>query len=67
MERLIEALQIFIKYGNEDRPFYCPDEEFQVHGYKIEDISEEDIKKLDSLSFYWNEEEECFYSFEFGS
>lgn len=67
MKRLIEALQILIKYGNEDRPFYCDHEELQVHGYKIEDISEEDIKKLDLLSFYWNEEEDYFYSFEFGS
>lgn len=67
MERLIEALNIFIKYGNKERPFYCADEELRVHGYKLEEISEEDIKKLDSLSFYWHKYEEYFYSFEFGS
>ena len=67
MKRLIEALQIFAQYKDKERPFYCTDEELQVHGYHINEISEHDISRLDELSFYWNEEEECFYSFEFGS
>lgn len=66
MEKLIEALNIFLEYGNPDYPFYCDHEELQVHGYNIYDMSEHDIDTLAKLGFYWDKERELFYSFKYG-
>ncbi len=67
MEDLIKALQIFLKYGNPKYPFYCADEVLQVHEYNISIFSDEDIEELEELSFYWDEDNECFSSSKYGS
>lgn len=67
MNDLIEALNIFLKYiGNEKYPTWAEHDEFGVN-CPIENMSEEDIKKLDELGFFWDNNYECFISFRFGS
>lgn len=66
MEDLIKALQIFLKYTNDKNPTYCCDECLHVN-VSPKAVTEEDIEKLNKLGFKENYEEECFYSFKFGS
>jgi len=70
MEKLIEALNIFLKYGNDKCPTCC------VHDVLIVSIdpslvSEEDCETLRTLSFYPDSDGEYggegFYSFKYGS
>lgn len=64
---LIEALQIFKKYNeeNEDRPTQCAHDELQVKGRK--DVSPEDAKRLEELGFKWSDASHSWYSFRFGA
>jgi hypothetical protein len=66
MEDLIEALQIFLRYGNPHSPTHC---EHDVLYVMVEpgQVSDEDKEKLDELRFLTDEELNCFYSFRFGS
>ena len=68
MKDLIEALQIFLKYGNQSYPTHCE------HDYLYVDInaslvSEEDINRLNELGFFPDTEyDNCgFGSFKYGS
>lgn len=66
MEKLIEALQIFLRYGNPRCPTFCTHEAL----YVVIDpsvVSDEDIDKLDKLSFFPDDEDECFCSFHYGN
>jgi hypothetical protein len=67
MEKLIQALIIFLKYGNPTYPTHCEHDELIIMSYNIGEISKEDVEKLDELGFLWDEEGECFKSFKFGS
>ena len=79
MKKLIEALNILLKYGNPDYPFHCEHDQLNVVGINPEDISKEDKEKLDELGFIVqvdgeydedNEdyhEESSIYSFRYGS
>ena len=69
MEKLIEALQIFLKYGNPDRPTHCEHDELYICGIDPDDVSEEDKEKLETLGFFVSDSsgEECFMSFKYGS
>ena len=67
MEKLIEALQIFLKYGNPDYPTQCEHDELWICGINPEDISEEDKKKLDKLGFFVDMDENRFKSYLYGS
>ena len=51
MKELIEALQIFLKYGDVKYPFHCEHDELSVHGYDPTRFSEEDRKRLEELGF----------------
>jgi DNA-binding protein YbaB len=66
MKDLIEALQIFLKYGNPDYPTHCEHDVMTVD-INPELVSEEDKKVLDELGFFAENEEGCFKSFKFGS
>lgn len=66
MEDLIEALTIFLKYGNPQYPTHCEHDELYVD-INPDKVSEEDKKKLDKLGFFVNEELKGFSSFKFGS
>ena len=51
MEKLIEALQILMKYGNPTYPFHCEHDTLYIVGIEPEKISKEDRDKLDELGF----------------
>jgi len=69
MKDLIEALQILLNYANDDRnPTHCEHDQLYVGcDIQLHQVSEEDIKRLDELGFFWDEESEGFISFRFGS
>jgi len=68
MKDLIAALTILLKYGNPDHPTHCEHDIMYVCGINPEDVSAEDIKKLDELGFFVNEDfEDSFKSFRYGS
>ena len=67
MEKLIEALQIFLKYKNETYPTHCEHDILMVVGITEEEVSEEDRQKLDELKFFWNSEYNCWASYRYGS
>lgn len=66
MNDLIEALQIFAKYANNEFPTSCEHDVL----YVLVDpslVSVEDTSKLESLGFSADTAEECFHSFRYGS
>ncbi len=69
LSRLIEALTILLKYGDPDFPTHCEHDELMICGIKPEDVSKEDIAKLDELGFTvsspWGEK--VFMSYRYGS
>jgi len=68
MEKLIEALNIFLKYGNPDYPFHCEHDYLYVD-INPELVSEEDKAALDELGFFVDEEYggDGFGSYRYGS
>ena len=67
MEDLIKALQIFLKYGNRRTPTHCEHDVLYVCGISSEEVSEEDLKELDDLGFFPEDEVDGFASYRFGS
>ena len=68
MDKLIEALQIFLKYGNPAYPTHCEDDVLMICGIDPDDVSEEDKKKLEELGFgIGYDGHEGFCSFHYGS
>ena len=67
MKDLIEALQIFLKYGNPYNPTHCEHDILTVCGIEPSDVSKEDKAKLGKLGFCVSDSEECFCSYRFGS
>lgn len=66
MEDFIKALNIFMKHGNVTYPFSCEYEVLYIFPAS-NDFTEEEFKELDDLGFHYNEEDENFYSFKYGS
>jgi hypothetical protein len=64
LSTLIEALNIFLKYGDVEFPTHCEHDELTVCVDPTL-VSEEDIKRLDDLGFFVSEE--AFKSFRYGS
>lgn len=64
---LIEAFRIFRKYGDRYAPTHCEHDELMVLSVPPSEMAAEDAKRLDELSFRWNERDEHWYSFRFGS
>ena len=67
MKDLIEALQIFLKYGNPDYPTTCSHDVLYVCLKNPGAISTEDQAKLNQLGFQYNRIEEVWFSYKFGS
>lgn len=69
MKDLIKALQIFLKYANDDHnPTNCSHDQLSIcAGIDANNVSEADILRLDELGFFWSNSDECFVSFRFGS
>ena len=65
LDTLIEALQIFRKYGNPTCPTHCEHDELRVM-IEYDDVSEEDRKRLDELHFS-KDEFGMFVSYWYGS
>jgi hypothetical protein len=66
MEDLIKALQIFLKYGNDEWPTHC---EHDVMYVMIDPaiVNEADKTELDKLGFISNEIDNNFHSYRYGS
>ena len=69
MEKLIEALQILLKYGNPSRPTHCEHDLLTICGIEPAIVSEEDKDKLKDFGFFVSFEygEEEFHSYRYGS
>ena len=67
MEQLIQALQIFLKYGNPAYPTHCEHDELTIVGINPDDVSREDVALLGELGFFIDASEGCFKSFKYGS
>ena len=67
MSKLIEALQIFLKYGDPAYPTHCEHDVMIICGISVDSVSEEDVKKLDELGFFVSTEYDGFASFKYGS
>ncbi|HEY6019626.1 MAG TPA: hypothetical protein VIY48_06925 [Candidatus Paceibacterota bacterium] len=68
MKDLIEALTIFLKYGDPHYPTHCEHDELTICGIDPEQVSDEDKETLEGLGFFVSEEDEgVFKSFRFGS
>lgn len=67
MEQLIEALTIFLKYGNPYYPTHCEHDTLWICGINPDEVSDYDKTVLDSLGFFVDEDDNCFKSFRFGS
>ncbi len=52
MKSLIEALTIFLKYGNPAYPTHCEHDELWICGYDEVEISKEDTERLKKLGFH---------------
>ena len=65
MSKLIEALQIFLKYGDPVYPTHCEHDILYICGIDADAISEEDKAKLTELGFHFGED--GIYSFKYGS
>lgn len=66
MKNLIEALQIFLKYGDPRNPTHCEHDVLRVM-IDPELVSAEDVARLDELSFSPDEDGPGFYSYRYGS
>ncbi len=66
MGDLIEALTIFQKYTNLDRPTNCVDGRLIVGGIRPDRVSPQDMTLLGALGFQWHAEEKVFFSDRFG-
>lgn len=67
MRDLIEALTIFLKYGDEYSPTHCEHDVLMVVGIEQEAVSVKDQTKLNELGFRWSTEYDCWASYRFGS
>lgn len=67
MDKLIKALQIFIKYKNKEYPTNCSHDVLEVCGIGKEEISKDDVITLEELGFHWSDEYDSWISFKYGS
>lgn len=67
MEKLIEALQIFLKYGNPAYPTHCEHDVLWICGIDPDHVSVEDKNKLDELGFFVDKNNYQFKSHKYGS
>jgi hypothetical protein len=67
MKELIQALQIFLKYGNPDSPTHCEHDTLWICGIEPDKVSEEDKTTLAELGFFVDQSDECFKSYKYGS
>lgn len=66
MEKLIEALQIFLKYNNLSHPTHCEHDELWIMG-EYPDMTDADEARLDELGFFFDEDQCSWQSVRYGS
>jgi hypothetical protein len=66
MSKLIEALQILLKYGDPAYPTHCEHDVLTIVGIEPSKVSKDDKSRLKELGFFVGEDD-CFQSFRFGS
>ena len=65
---LIEACQIFSKYSDSKTPTHCEHDVLYITCVRPDDVSEEDMERLEELGFLPDREDlDCFMSFWYGS
>jgi hypothetical protein len=67
MQDLIKALQIFAKYTDTRNPTHCSHDVLAVCHVTKDDMTAEDRKAVKALGFLWDNDDEYWYSFRFGS
>jgi hypothetical protein len=69
MKDLIEALQIFLKYGDPSYPTHCEHDTLTICGIDPDKVSEEDKARLDELGFFVSDDQgdNMFMSYKYGS
>ena len=67
MDDLIEALQIFSNYTNTRNPTNCEHDIMYIMDVHKDDLDFNDQQRIEELDFIWDDEEEVFFSFRFGS
>lgn len=67
LTNLIEALEIFKKYGDPEWPTHCSHDLLTICGISPEDVSQADKDRLDELGFFVDEDQESFGSYRYGS
>lgn len=67
MKDLIEALTIFLKYRDEKWPTNCMHDELWIMGVTFDEVSDEDKKRLDELGFIFDNYDDGWKSFRYGS
>lgn len=66
LSKLIEALQIFLKYGDISYPTHCEHDVLTVYVDPAK-VSAEDKRQLKLLGFNEDKGEDCFKSYRYGS
>lgn len=67
MEDLIKSLQIFLRHGNVKFPTHCEHDIMYIFPNNPEGFTEEEVAELDKLGWHWDEDDESWQSFKFGS
>lgn len=69
MKDLIKALQILLKYANDDSsPTHCEHDQMYIGcDIELDKVTKEDVKELCDLGFFWDDESDGFISYRFGS
>jgi len=67
MSDLIAALQIFLKYKDVTWPTNCEHNVLYIMDVTKDEVSLEDRIELADLTFFWDEDAECWSSHHFGS
>jgi hypothetical protein len=70
MQDLITALQIFLKYGNPEKPTNCERETLYICGISPDEVLDVDKFALEKLGFFVGSDDDgwlCFKSHRFGS
>ena len=67
MSDLIEALTIFLKYGNPRYPTHCEHDVLSIMEIDPNAVTADDRDKLNDLGFFVSEADGCFQSFRYGS
>jgi hypothetical protein len=67
MSDLIEALTIFLKYANPRNPTHCEHDVMSIMEVDLDDMTAEDIARVEALGFTWDDDNDVWISFRYGS